>query len=167
MRLLRIELTGHFQSSSPSVSLESEPVRAQLLREIEHLGPELAEGCRQRVASYFPSDYTVFVRMVPDIERAGARFLVWIDDPTIGWPAGLLARRAWKLSVPVLSHALADAFASRLNGVRLVVDRDRARIVSLAPRRLWSDPLVLFITAATCAVLTMTVVIPLIRDRLL
>ena len=145
MRVLRIELRALLRANSPSVRFDDEDVQRQFHQELDGLIPELTELSRRRIASYFPADYSVFVRITHEPAGNTANILVWVDDPTIRWPAGLLARRAWKLSVPVLSHALSDTFEQRIDGVSLQFERSNARITSLAPMRFWSDPVVLII----------------------
>jgi len=143
MRVLRIELRATLVANNPSVRFDTEGVHRQFYEEMAGLIPELTEVSRKRIASLFPSDYSVFVRMTLQPEADSANIRIWVDDPTIRWPAGLLARRAWKLSVPVLSHALSDTFEQRIQGISMQIERSNACITSLAPMRIWSDPVVL------------------------
>lgn len=167
MRMMRFEFTATVKSLSPGISLEPANVRRQFFQELQEIVPELTELCRRRIASYFPADYSVFVRIALAPDTGGIRFVIWIDDPTIRWPAGLLARRAWKLSVPVLAHAVSDAFAERLQGVQVIVDRQAARITALAPRRIWSDPVVMTVMAAAASAVAILYVLPPVVTRVL
>jgi hypothetical protein len=154
MRILRIQLNGYLRPTHPGVKLENKDVRQQFHKEMDALLTELTEAIRKRIASYLPEDYSVFVRFLLAEEADSAKVLVWVDDPTIRWPAGLLSRRAWKLSVPVLSHAISESFAERIQGIALDIDRSDSRVSSFAPMRLWSDPVVigLGVTALASAV---------------
>jgi hypothetical protein len=151
MRILRIQLNGHLRPTHPGIKLENKDVRQQFRKEMDALLTELTEAIRKRIASYLPEDYSVFVRFLLAEDTASAKVLVWVDDPTIRWPAGLLSRRAWKLSVPVLSHAISESFAERIQGIALDVERSQARVSSFAPMRIWSDPLIIGLSAAALA----------------
>ena len=153
MRLLRIDLRGQLRPTDQSFNLDTEGVRPQLYHELETMLPDLTELTRRRIATYFPPEYTVFVRHSFDQKTDSGRLDIWVDDPTISWPAGLLARRAWKLSVPILAHVASETFAERIQGVALLIDRSKTRIASLAPARLWSDPIV--VAVATFALTTL------------
>jgi hypothetical protein len=143
MRILKIELPASIASADPDVSLASDLLREQLRRELDALKEELGESVRQRAMTYFPSDYTVFVRFAFWVDSNKANVTVWIDDPTVRWPTGLFARRAWKLSIPIVSHIVAEVFQARAKSIRLDIDEKRARIVSFAPLRGWQDPAIL------------------------
>jgi hypothetical protein len=69
---------------------------------LDALKEELGESVRRRAVDYFPSGYTVFVRFFFWIDDNRAKVILWIDDPTVAWPSGLLARRAWRLSIPIV-----------------------------------------------------------------
>ena len=148
MRLLKIELPASIASADPDVSLASDLLREQLRRELDALKEELGESVRQRAMAYFPSDYTVFVRFSFSVDDNRANVTVWIDDPTVRWPTGLFARRAWKLSIPIVSHIVAEVFQARAKSIRLDIDEKRARIVSFAPLRGWQDPVILAVAVA-------------------
>jgi len=167
MRVLRIELRASLRATSPSVRLEDEDVQRQFHHELDGLIPELTETSRRRISSYFPTEYSVFVRIMHETAANTAKILVWVDDPTIRWPAGLLARRAWKLSVPVLSHALSDTFEQRIDGVYLKFERSNARIASLAPMRIWSDPVALIIAVFALTTLFWLYGLPLLLTKVL
>lgn len=149
MRILKIELPATLTSMDPDVSLASDLLREQLHRELDALRDELGEEVRRRTISYFPSDYTVFVRFFFWVGENRARVILWIDDPTVRWPSGLLARRAWKLSVPILTHIIKEIFEARIKSIGLDIDEKKARVASLAPTRGWLDPvfLVVVVTA--------------------
>jgi hypothetical protein len=98
---------------------------------------------RARAATYFPSDYTVFVRLSFSVDDHAAKVTLWIDDPNVRWPNGLFARRAWKLSVPIMTHIVKDIFDSRLRSIRFDVNERKARVGAFAPTRGWTDPVIL------------------------
>jgi hypothetical protein len=148
MRILKIELPATIASADPDVSLASDLLREQLRRELDALKEELGEGVRQRATAYFPSDYTVFVRFFFSVDDNRADVTVWIDDPTVRWPTGLFARRAWKLSIPIVCHIVAEVFQARAKSISLDIDEKRARIVSFAPLRGWQDPAILAVVVA-------------------
>jgi len=166
MRILRIELRGQLRSTNPNVRLDSEEVRGQFYHEMDGLIPDLSELSRKRIASYFPADYSVYVRMTVQPDVDAVKILIWVDDPTISWPAGLLARRAWRLSVPVLSHALIETFEQRIQGVSMQIERSSARITSLAPMRFWSDPIVLTLSVFALTTILWLYLMPLLLPKL-
>ena len=143
MRVFKIDLPATLVSLDPNVDLTVDSVRQQLFGELEALDGELGEDMRQRIAAYFPPGYTVFVRTHFPPGALQSLITVWIDDPTIRWPSGLFARRAWTLSIPILAHIVKEALESRLPSVRVDVHERKARIVSLAPARGWLDPVIL------------------------
>ena len=146
MRILKIELPVSLTSTDPDVNLTSGPLRDQLRRELEALKDDLAEDVRRRAAAYFPPAYSIFVRFFFQADESQAKAVLWIDDPTVRWPGGLFARRAWKLSVPIASHIIKESFETRVQSVGIHVDEKRARIASLAPVRGWLDPVILAVT---------------------
>src|SRR5262245_55201072 len=143
MRILKIEMKATLQSNDPQISLGSDVLREQLFREMNGLRYELGERIRHRAAAYFPPEYSVFVRITFARQDNKATIHMWIEDPTIGWPAGLLARRAWKLSVPILSHVVKDTFQAGVQNVEMQIADGDARITSFAPTRGWFDPIIL------------------------
>ncbi|MGH6816140.1 MAG: hypothetical protein ACREC6_10570 [Hyphomicrobiaceae bacterium] len=143
MRILKIEMKATLQSNDPQISLGSDVLREQLFREMNGLRYELGERIRQRAAAYFPPEYSVFVRIAFARQESTATIHMWIEDPTIGWPAGLLARRAWKLSVPILAHVVKDTFQAGVQNVEMQITDGDASITAFAPTRGWLDPIVL------------------------
>jgi hypothetical protein len=143
MRILKIELPAILASIDPDVSLTSDLLRDQLRRELDALKDDLGEDVRRRATAYFPSDYTMFVRFFFSVEDYRARVIVWIDDPTVHWPSGLFARRAWRLSVPIMAHIVKEAFGTRIKSIGFDIDEKKARVTSLAPARGWLDPVIL------------------------
>ena len=130
-------------STDPGVSLASELLRAQLHRELDVSKDELGEEVRRRAISYFPSDYTVFVR-----------FFFWVGDKRAKVilcrrPHGSLAKRAsctkstWKLSVAIVIHIIKEVFEARVKSIRMDINEKKVRVASLAPTRGWLDPVVL------------------------
>jgi hypothetical protein len=143
MRIFKIELPATITSVDPDISLASDQLRAQLSRELEALIHELGENVRQRAATYFPPEFTVFVRFEFFTEDNRAQVTLWIDDPTVSWPSGLFARRAWRLLVPMVTHVVRESFEARVQSIRIDIDEKKARVASLAPARAWNDPVIL------------------------
>jgi hypothetical protein len=153
MRIFKIELPATFQSVNPDIVLGSNELSRWLFQELEGLRRDIVETIRARVAAYFPSNYEVFVRLQLEPDDHSVRVIIWIDDPNISWPAGLLARRAWSLSIPILAYVVADTFSEKLEHVELKVDETKTHINAFAPARFWKDPLVLTMVVATLATL--------------
>ena len=151
MRIFKIELPATISSVDPDISLASDPLREQLRRELDALTHELAETVRQRATTYFPPEFTVFVRFSFFTDANEARVTLWIDDPTVRWPSGLFARRAWRLLVPIVAHIVREAFEARVKSIRIDVDERRARVASLAPARAWNDPVIVAVIVALLA----------------
>ncbi len=145
MRVIRIELPATLGSADPAISLASDEIRTQLFRELKALDAELNETVRQRAKSYFPESFSVFVRTHLAPDKLGTTTELWVVDPNIGWPAGLLTRRAWTLFIPILAHVVRDAMSSRFHGVSFDMREDAAKVDVLAPTRAWRDPVVLSI----------------------
>ncbi|MGI9388022.1 MAG: hypothetical protein ACR2OX_11380 [Methyloligellaceae bacterium] len=143
MRILRIDLPAWLKSNNSQINLKSEAVREQLRRDLESLRGELSETIRERASAYFPPDYTIFVRIAFDAKTGIARATVWVDDPKVRWPAALFARRAWALSIPILSHIIKETFEERVQSISLDINEKKARIDSFTPLRGWSDPIIL------------------------
>jgi hypothetical protein len=143
MRIIRIELPVTLTAADPSISLASDEIRRQLFRELRALDHELSEVIRQRAKSYFPESYAVFVRTLLSPDRVATTTELWIVDPTIRWPAGLLTRRAWRLFVPILSHIVRDGMESKLAAVTFDIDEADAQITVFGPTRTWRDPVVI------------------------
>jgi hypothetical protein len=143
MRIFKIELPATIRSIDPDVSLASDGLREQLGRELDAVKQELTETVRARAVTYFPSDYTVFVRLSFSVDDHSAKVTLWIDDPTVRWPNGLFARRAWKLSVPIMTHIVKEIFDARLRSIRFDVNEKKARVTAYGPARGSTDPLVL------------------------
>ena len=143
MRILKFELPAALASIDPDISLASDVLREQLYRELDALKDKLAEEVRQRAIPYFPPDYSVFVRFLFWAGEDKARVILWIEDPTVRWPSGLLARRAWKLSIPIVTHIVKEVFEARVKSIRMDINEKKVRVSSLAPVRGWLDPVLL------------------------
>ena len=141
MRILKIEVPGVLQPRAEGLNLNDEAVTGQLYRELDGLRLELAERIRAKAVTYLPATYTVFVRMA--FERKGNKALAtfWIDDPTVAGFSGVLARRAWKLSTPILAHVFREAVQERLQTIAVEVDEAKAAVSAFAPTRAWYSPL--------------------------
>jgi hypothetical protein len=143
MRVIKIDLVAAPRALDETVSLASGEVRAQLYRELAALEPEVNELVKQKAQAYFPKEYSVFTRSHLDEAHNLVTTELWVVDPTIRWPAGLLTRSAWRLFVPVMGHVVRDAHAERLSGAVVDVREADARITVLAPTRGWRDPIML------------------------
>ncbi len=143
MRVIKIDLPAVPRALDNTVSLASSDVRAQLYRELEALEPEVNALVKQKAESYFPQHYSVFTRTHQDEARNLITTELWVVDPTIRWPAGLLTRSAWRLFVPVMGHVVRDAHAERLTGAVVDIREADAKITVLAPTRGWRDPIIL------------------------
>jgi hypothetical protein len=143
MRILWIELPAQLGSSNEDVSLSSPEIRQMLFQELEGIRHDLEHLIEARISSYFPQDYEVSVRLHSDRNSPSMQIIVWVSDPNIRWPAGLLARRAWNLSVPILAHVVEEAFSEQVQNVDLKIDKAKARVKAFASTRFWKDPLVL------------------------
>jgi len=137
MRIMKIRLTGTLRALQPGIDLALDPVRTQLYRDLDGLKLELAERIRAKAVTYLPAGYAIFVRIAfePVANRTVATF--WIDDPTVSGMSALLARRAWKLSAPILSHILRESVQERLQSFALDIDEPRTRIDAFAAIRGW------------------------------
>ncbi len=145
MRVIKIDLPASMSPVDPEISLVSDEVREQLFRELAEMDADMSELVRQRARSYFPEDYSVFVRTLLLPDRVGVSTELWIVDPNIRWPAGLLTRSAWRLFVPIFAHAVKDAMSSRMPGVKFHMKEKDAKVTVLAPTRTFKDPVVLVI----------------------
>lgn len=151
MRILKIEMRATLRSIDPELSLGSDVLREQLLTEMEELKSDLSERIRQRVITYFPPEYTVFARMAFASTGDKVTTIIWIDDPNIPWLAGLFARHAWKLSIPILAHIVRDTFQEGVQSIGMTINEKEARITSYAPVRGWLDPVILTIIVAAAS----------------
>ena len=142
MRVIKVELPATMSSADPELSLASDAIRHQLFQELRTLDAEINEMVRQRARSYFPEDYSVFVRTLLAPDRIATTTELWIVDPTIRWPTGLLTRSAWRIFIPILAHVVRDAMSSRFPGVKFQMQEHDAKIAVLAPTRSYRDPVV-------------------------
>ena len=148
MRILKIELPATLTSTDPDVSLASDSLRDQLRRELDALKDDFAEDVRRRATGYVPSGFTIFVRFFFNVDDNSAKVILWIDDPTVRWPSGLFARRAWRLSVPIVSHIAKETFEARVKSIGITINEKKARVASFAPTRGWLDPVILTVMVA-------------------
>jgi hypothetical protein len=166
MRVIKIDLPAVLSSSDPEVTLASDEIRKQLFRELAALDYELSEAVRQRASSYFPQAYSVFARTRLKPEKVGTVTELWVVDPNIRWPAGLLTRRAWQLFIPVLSNLVRETMEQRLTGVSVGMQETDASVTVLAPTRTWRDPLVVAITTVVVTSLLWIISSAALRDSL-
>ena len=133
MRVIKIDLPATLRSADQGVTLASDEIRDQLFRELKSMDYELSELVRQRASGYFPPSYSVFVRtqLLPD--TIGTRTELWVVDPTIRWPAGLLTRSAWRLFVPVLAHIVKEETMQRFPTLEVDMTEKDARVSVRAP----------------------------------
>lgn len=142
MRVIKIELPANLSPVNPEISLASEEIRGQLYRELANLDTQINDNVRERARSYFPQAYSVFVRTLPDPDRISTSTQLWIVDPNIRWPAGLLTRSAWQLFVPIFAHVVREAMTSQMPGVKFNIKEQDAKVTVFAPTRAWKDPLI-------------------------
>ena len=143
MRVIKVDLPATLRSADPSITLASDEIRGQLFKELAELDHELSEQVRQRAAGYFPPSYSVFVRTQLQPEKIGTLTELWVVDPNIRWPAGLLTRSAWTLFIPVLAHVVKETMLHRFPSLEVVMEEKAARVSVLAPTRTWRDPAIL------------------------
>ncbi len=143
MRVIKIVLPAVPRALDDSVSLSSSEIRTQLYNELKALDAEINELVKAKAQAYFPNHYSVFTRTHLDDVRNIVTTELWVVDPTIRWPAGLLTRSAWRLFIPVMGHVVRDAFAERITGAAMDVRESEATITVLAPTRGWRDPIIL------------------------
>ncbi len=160
MRVIKIELPAVLSAADPNISLASEEIRNQLFRELKALDTELSEAVRQKAKTYFPETYSVFVRTLLSPEKSGTMTEMWIVDPNIRWPMGLLTRRSWTLFIPILAHVASESMRSRFEGVVFDMREDAAKVTVMAPSRAWHDPVVIAIAAMAVASLFWIYVYP-------
>jgi hypothetical protein len=153
MRVIKIDLPASMSPVDPEISLVSDEIRDQLFKELAAVDTEMNETVRQRARSYFPEDYSVFVRTLLLPDRLKISTELWIVDPNIRWPAGLLTRSAWRLFIPIFAHVVREAMSSRMPGVKFSMKEQDARITVLAPTRSYKDPV--FLVIATVIVTTL------------
>jgi len=153
MRIIKIDLPASMSPVDPEISLASDEIRDQLFRELASLDSEINEVVRQRARAYFPDAYSVFVRTLLLPDRVATSTELWIVDPTIRWPAGLLTRSAWRLFIPIFAHVVREAMSSRVPGVKFALRDKDARVTVFAPTRSYKDPV--FVLVATFLLTTL------------
>jgi len=145
MRVIQLVLHAKIGSDDSNISLSSDELRTMLFDEIEAMDAEITDAVRQRASSYFPKTFTVFARTYLDYNGSAAVTELWVVDPTVRWPFGLLTRSAWKILAPMLSHVVQDSFEARLQNISFAIDPKTIKIKALAPTRTWQDPALLSI----------------------
>jgi hypothetical protein len=152
MRILKLELPGTLHARSPEIQIDDPAVHSRLFQELDKVSGDLADRIRAKAATYLPRGYTLFSRV--GFDARGNRVLVtlWIDDPSVTGLAGLLARRAWKLSVPIMAHIVREAAQERLQTIAIEIDEARTQVSSYAPSRAWRNPVV--VAVATLVVVS-------------
>ena len=165
MRIIKLDLPATYRSADPEISLVSDEIRKQLFNELKRMDYEITEFVRQRAAGYLPPNYAVFVRTQLKPERTGAVTELWIVDPTVRWPAGLLTRSAWKLFVPILSNVVRDTTMERFRGVEVDMQEQDARVSVLAPTRSWRDPVILTLGVFLATTLLWLAIVPFLRSN--
>jgi len=160
MRVIKIDLPASMTPVDPELSLASGEIRDQLFRELAALDTEINEVVRQRARSYFPDAYSVFVRTLLLPDRVATSTELWIVDPTVRWPAGLLTRSAWRLFIPIFAHIVRDAMSSRMPGIKFNLRDQDGRITVLAPTRSYKDPVILVLATFLLTTLFWLVIHP-------
>jgi hypothetical protein len=166
MRVIKINLPASLSPVDPEISLASDEIRAQFYKELANLDSQINENVRERARSYFPDAFSVFVRTLADPARVGTSTELWIVDPNIRWPAGLLTRSAWRLFIPIFAHVVREAMSSQMPGVKFQIKEQDAKITVLAPTRSYKDPVVLVVATFILTTLYWLVLHPYIRDWL-
>jgi hypothetical protein len=166
MRVIKVDLPATLRSTDPNITLASDEIRAQLFKELKALDYELSELVRQRAAGYFPPSYSVFVRTQLAPDRIGTLTELWIVDPNIRWPAGLLTRSAWSLFVPVLANVVKETTMQRFQALDVEMNEKDARVTVLAPTRSWRDPVLLSGAVFVATTLFWLVASPWLRGAL-
>ena len=141
-RILQIEFEGKVRpiaGQSPTSAAHG----PQLNQDIQSLIWTLAESIRQRAAAYFPVDYTLFIHVDLADDNGRTRVVFWIATPNLSWTAGLLARRSWRMLVPVLQHVILQVYQEHMDGYTVDLDSKLTRVAAFAPRRALTDPLIL------------------------
>lgn len=154
MRVIKIDLPASMSPVDPEISLVSDEIRDQLFQELAAADSEMNETIRQRAISYFPEAYSVFVRTILAPDKVATSTQLWIVDPTVRWPAGLLTRSAWRLFVPIMAHVVKDAMSSRMPGVKFHMKEKEAKVTVFAPTRSYKDPVIVAIVTAVLTSLT-------------
>ncbi len=160
MRVIRVELPSQVQPKDPSSSPASDEQREAVLQRLQAAEYEISEHVRFRAASYFPSRFSVFARTLWEKDRSGIINEIWVIDPDVRWPQGLLTRRAWGLFVPVLGHIAREMTEQRVPEVTLVANEKAAKVTVLSPTRTWRDPLVLSVGVFAATTLLWLVAVP-------
>ena len=96
--------------------------------------------------------------LLPD--RVATSTELWIVDPTVRWPAGLLTRSAWRLFIPIFAHIVRDAMSSRMPGIKFNLRDQDGRITVLAPTRSYKDPVILVLATFLLTTLFWLVIHP-------
>jgi len=147
MRILKLEMPGVLHAKTAEIKLDDPAVQAQLYPELDKLSSELSERIRTKAQAYLPREYTLFSRVTFDPRGNQVRVVMWIDDPTVSGFSGLLARRAWQLSVPIMAHIVREAVQERLQTLAVEIDEPKTIVSAFAPSRAWRNPVVIAIAA--------------------
>jgi hypothetical protein len=148
-RVVRITSLGTIKPYG-STGLSAEEIIGALAQQhgIEEVESSIGEALRRQVSRYFPSEYTVFVRI--DLPKAwsNARVTFWIATPYLKWSSALIARQSWRLLVPVLLHQISPIFEQAFQGATIEIDQRSVRVNAFAPRRLLTEPVILIALSA-------------------
>jgi len=145
MRVIKMDLVAAIRSNDSNLSLTSDQLRRVLFQEIQAMDSEITDAVRQGASSYFPENFSVFARTYLDANGSTAVTELWVVDPNVRWPFGLLTREAWKILAPMLAHVVQTAFESRLQNITFDIDPKAIKITALTPTRTWRDPVLLSI----------------------
>lgn len=151
MRILKLELPGTLHALGADLKLDDPAVQSRLYPELDKLSNELADRIRIKAAAYLPRGYTFFSRVTFDPDGHRVRITMWIDAPAVTGFAGLLARRAWQLSVPIMAHIVREAAQERLQTLAIEIDEGKSRVYAYAPTRAWSNPVIVGVAVAGLA----------------
>ncbi len=164
MRVIRVELPSQVQPKDPNANPATDELREAVLQRLQAAEYEISEHVRFRAASYFPARFSVFARTLWGKDRAVIINEIWVIDPDVRWPQGLLTRRAWGLFVPVLAHISREMTEQRVPDVTLVPNESAAKVTVLSPTRTWRDPLVLSVAVFVLTTLLWLVGAPYLQS---
>ena len=146
LRVVKISLLGKIRASA-SAGVSIEDVLGALFHNhgVDAVAWSIAEAIREEISDYFPPDYTTFVRVDIRPSNARTRVTLWIATPSLKWTSALIARRSWRLMVPMIEHKIGSAYERALQGATIEIEKKSVRVRAFAPRRLLTEPVLLIL----------------------
>lgn len=160
MRIIKVELPSQLHPRDPGVDFTSQDARNAIDQRLAATEYEISEHVRHRAAGYFPSNYSVFARTRWQKDQTGLVNEIWVVDPNVRWPQGLLTRRAWSLFVPVLAHVARETTEQRVPELSLAMNEKAATVTVLGPTRAWRDPVLVSLVVFALTSLLWLVAVP-------